>query len=115
MTTNPNLQPQDVDEAAVTAALEHRAAAEIPADFAARVVAALPRQRSRTRAQPIGRNVALLAVVLLTVALFALAPHSAPNFANWAFDLELLLLAQLCAIAWFLTPHGRIPIAVKVK
>ena len=115
MTTNSNFNPQHVDEAAITAALEHRASVDVPQEFAARVMAALPEPRARRVAMPVGRNVALAAVVLLTVALFALARHSVPSFANWAFDLELLLLAQLCAIAWFLTPHGRIPIAVKVK
>jgi hypothetical protein len=105
MTTNSKFQPQPVDEAAISAALEHRAATEVPADFASRVIAALPPQRIG-RTKPIGRTVALLAAALLTVALFALAPHTVANFANLAFDLELLLLAQLCGIAWLLTPRS---------
>ena len=100
MSMNSNLNPQEVDEVAITAALEHRASVAVPVEFAARVVAALPPQRARRRAMPVGRSVAIAAAVLLTVALFALAPHSVPSFVNWEFDVELFLVAQLCGIAW---------------
>jgi hypothetical protein len=42
------------------------------------------------------------AMVVLTVAMFALAPHAAPDFRNLAFDLELLVLAELGGIAYWL-------------
>jgi hypothetical protein len=41
-------------------------------------------------------------VVVLAAALFVLAPHAGPSFSNLAFDLELMVLAELGAVAWVL-------------
>ena len=35
-------------------------------------------------------------------ALFVLAPHAGPSFSNVGFDVELLVLAELGAVAWVL-------------
>jgi len=32
--------------------------------------------------------------------MFALAPHVTPQFTNFAFDLEMLLLVQMAGIGW---------------
>jgi hypothetical protein len=40
--------------------------------------------------------------VLLTVALFVLAPQAGPSFSNVRFDVELLVLTELGAVAWVL-------------
>jgi len=51
----------------------------------------------------------LIPAVALTITTFAIAPHAAPSFASLTFDVELLLLAQLGAIAYYLTrsPQSR--------
>ena len=105
---NPQPISRSEFEAAITRALEQHSEPVIPADFASRVAAALPAQRaSRSRVQ-IGRSSAVAGAVVLTGALFALAPHAAPSFTSFAFDLELMVLAQLAAIAWFLTPSRKL-------
>jgi hypothetical protein len=103
---------QNDPEAALTQALEHSPTPAIPADFAARVVAALPEpqaarfaaSRRRLRSVGVSRGIAIAAAPVLTLALFVIAPHATPSFASFAFDLEMLLLVQLMAVAWFLTP-----------
>ncbi len=98
---------------AVERALAQSPALHIPGDFAARVAAqavtqpALQRvsQRVSSFAPPasFGFRLALASGVLLTGALFALAPHATPSFANLRFDLELLLLSELGGIGFLLT------------
>ena len=45
----------------------------------------------------------MASVVVLSIAMFALAPHTAPTFGNLAFDTELLVIAQLAGIAYWLS------------
>jgi len=103
------MQDENVDaefEAMLTRRLESGPAVDVPLDFATRVRAALPPiapQRSKAR---LGRISMAAAMVVLTVAMFALAPHAAPDFKNLAFDLELLVLVQLAGIGYWLTAKG---------
>jgi hypothetical protein len=100
------MQDESVDaefEAMVTRGLESGADVQVPADFAARVRAALPPlKRPRHRAQ-VGRLAAAAAACVLAVAMFVLAPHAAPTFGSLAFDVELLILVQLAGIGYWLT------------
>ena len=98
-----NLQtPQTELDHAITRALEHQPQVNIPSDFAARVRAALPPAPAPRKPLHAGRSIALAAAAILTIAVFAIAPHANPNFSSLAFDLELLMLAELGGIAyWF--------------
>jgi hypothetical protein len=89
-------------DTAMIRALEQPPAVVIPADFAARVARSLPPVAAARRPVYAGRTVASIAAVVLLVALFVVAPHSQPSFANVAFDLEILLIAQVGAIAYWL-------------
>ena len=110
MTMNSH-NPQEVFEAAITRALEHSpepgyspesSGSAIPADFAARVAASLPKQRVARPVIRAGRTVAIVAMVVLAIVLFALAPHVTPSFTSVMFYVELIVLAQLGAIAYWL-------------
>ena len=104
MTMNPH-NPQEEFEAAITRALERSpesSVSAIPVDFTARVVASLPKQRARRRVIHAGRTVAIVAMVVLAIVLFALAPHVTPSFTSVMFYIELIILAQLGAIAYWL-------------
>ena len=99
---NAQLQISAVDDARLDAALARAPQPQVPADFAARVAAraaALPLRR-RARFTQFGPALAWASLLLLPVALFALAPHSAPSFTNYRFDAELLLLAELAVIGY---------------
>jgi hypothetical protein len=89
-------------EATITRALERRREAAVPAEFAARVVTHLPARRAVRQEMGAGRSAGIAGAVVLAIALVAIAPHAEPNFASVTFDLELLLLAQLAAIAYWL-------------
>ena len=94
-------------ETRITAALERRAEPAVPADFAARVVAALPPVLlARTRVSA-GRWAGIAAAAVALAAMLVLAPHCVPSFTNLAFDAELLLTAELAAIASWLVLPGR--------
>ena len=89
-------------EAAISRALEARRDVVVPMDFAAKVRASLPAAvpvRPRVR---VGRVAAIVGAVVLLVALFVLAPHAQASFGNVVFDVELLVLAQVGGIAWWL-------------
>lgn len=87
---------------AITTALEQQPRVNIPTDFAARVRASLPPAPAPRKHLQAGRSIAVAAAAILTIAVFVVAPHAAPNFTSLAFDLELLMLAELGAIAyWF--------------
>lgn len=94
---------QDGFEQRVTQALERRTEVGVPVDFAARVASALPKARRRRASMPLGRRTAWAAAVVLTFALVALAPHAPPSFGNMAFDVELVVIAELSGIAYWLT------------
>ena len=89
-------------EAAITRALETRLDAAVPAGFAARVAQALPTVAAPRPRVYAGKVAAIAGAVVSAIALFALAPHAQPSFASFSFDVELLLLAQLGGIAYWL-------------
>jgi hypothetical protein len=93
---------QAVLEAAIGRALERPPHARVPEGFAARVAKSLPVGAARRPIWSAGKAVAGVAVVVLAAALFVLAPHAGPSFSNLAFDLELMVLAELGAVAWVL-------------
>lgn len=102
-----NPQPDPALEAAITAALARRPAPRIPADFAARVTAALPAVGPVRRRPRIARTVAFAAGATALVAIALLAPHAAPSYANVAFDAELALFAEIAGIGSWLVLRGR--------
>ncbi|HEX5285092.1 MAG TPA: hypothetical protein VFW30_13300 [Bryocella sp.] len=93
------------DDARLTAALEHKPAPQIPPDFAAKVAALARSQppRRRRMVPQFGSAIALLSLPVAALALFALAPHTAPNFHSLSFDTELTLLAELAFIGWWIS------------
>jgi hypothetical protein len=99
-------------EAAIARALEQQPGVTIPADFAARVRASLP-SRPRAReprfaAHSVGQLAAAVAAAGLVVALCLLAPHVRPSFVSVAFDMEMVLLVELCGVtAWLATVRSR--------
>ena len=98
--------PADADmESRIDRAIEHKPDVQISADFAAKVAAravAQPLRRRRYKPQ-FGPMIALLSAPLAALALFALAPHSAPNLKSLSFDAEVVLLAELAIIGWWIT------------
>jgi hypothetical protein len=99
-----DMESQDSNfDAMMTRALERREDVAVPADFVVRVAAALPAPKPRRNPMRVGRATGLVAAGVLGVALFALAPHAAPTFANWAFDFELVVIGELAGIAYWLT------------
>jgi hypothetical protein len=92
-------------ESRIDRAIENKPDVQIPADFAAKIAAravAQPLRRRRYRPQ-FGPMIALLSAPLAALALFALAPHSAPNVKNLSFDAEVVLLTELAFIGWWIT------------
>lgn len=114
--TNSNLTPSNGSatelESRITSALENKPEMQIPQDFAAKVAArAVTQPLRRRRPKPqFGNLIALLSVPLAALALFALAPHAAPNFKSLSFDAEVVLLAELAFIGWWVarsfSPHA---------
>jgi hypothetical protein len=96
------LQDDKLD-AVMTRAIERAPEVNVPVDFAARVAAALPPLPARRKPMQVGRTAALAAAGVLAVAMCLLAPHAAPTFASMAFDFELVVIAQLGGIAYWLT------------
>jgi len=99
---------QNEMEAAVTRALEQRQEPVVPADFAARVMQSLPPQPQARAKMRVGYMVGVVAAVVLTGGVFALAPHAAPSFTNLTFDVELMLLAELGGIAYWLAARREV-------
>jgi len=101
------MSESEVLEQRIERALERQPEVLVPAEFAARVVRSLPVQSAPRgwrlgRARSLGKIAAGTAAVVLAVALFVLAPHAVPSFSSLAFDVELLVLAELAAVAWVL-------------
>ncbi len=88
-------------EAAITRALEEPPRVLVPVDFAERVRTRLP-ARARVRARrSVGRIVAAATAAGLVVALYWLAPYVRPSFGSVAFDVEMMMLAELAGVtAW---------------
>jgi hypothetical protein len=101
------MNENEVLEQRIERALQRQPQVLVPAEFAAGVARALP-VRSATRGWgagrvwSVGKMAAGVAAVVLAGALFALAPHAVPSFSSLAFDVELLVLAELAAVAWVL-------------
>ncbi|MBE7182235.1 MAG: hypothetical protein INR71_13705 [Terriglobus roseus] len=88
---------------AVSRALAQQPRVKVPDSFASRVARQaleLHPLRSRQRVGW-GPRVALGSAALLTVGLFALAPHASPSFSNMSFDGQLIFLAELGALLLF--------------
>ena len=99
-------------EAAITRALEQQPSVTVPMDFAARVKAALPAQPKARASRFAGRSVGQLAATIAAVGLVAglclLAPHARPSFDSVAFDMEMVVLVELCGVAaWLGTASSR--------
>ncbi len=88
--------------------LGERPAPAIPDGFAARVTAAALRQPLPRPSvwQGFGVRIALVSGVALTVGMFAFAPHAAPSFRSLNFDVQLLLLGELGAVAYVVARLG---------
>jgi len=99
---------QNEMEAAIAKAIERRREPVVPVDFAARVMQSLPAQKAARPKRHIGRVVGLVAAVVLTGGVFALAPHAVPSFTNLSFDLELMLLGELAGIAYWLAARREV-------
>ncbi len=92
-------------ESRIDRAIEHKPELQVPADFAAKVAARAvvqPLRRRRYKPQ-FGPMIALLSAPLAVLALFVLAPHSAPNLKSLSFDAEVVLLTELAFIGWWIT------------
>ncbi len=89
-------------EDAITRALDRKPEVVVPADFAAKVRAALPAQPKVRMRRSVGPRVAAVAAVGLVAALCVLAPHARPSFASVAFDLEMVLVVELMGVAAWL-------------
>ena len=87
----------------IVSALERKPTVRLPSDFATRVVAGLPRAPMVVQSQPrisVARTISLVAMVLITVALFLLAPHVQMDRFSLGFGVEMLLLVQLGALGY---------------
>jgi hypothetical protein len=103
--TPPHLRTPANMDSRIDRAVEQKPEVQIPADFAAKVAARAvvqPARRRRLKPQ-FGPMIALLSAPLAAVALFALAPHTAPNLKSLSFDAEVVLLAELAFIGWWIT------------
>ena len=91
-------------ESRLTAAIERKPDVGISLDFASKVAALATAQplRRRRYAPRFGSAIALLSVPLVAIALFALAPHASPSMKSFSFDTEVILLAELALISWWI-------------
>lgn len=105
LTPPQSTPPQNRDfESRITTAIEQKPEPRVPADFAAKVAAravAQPLRRRRYKPQ-FGRMIALVSALVAALALFVLAPHTAPSVKSLSFDTEVVLLAELAFIGWWL-------------
>jgi hypothetical protein len=95
------MDAQDKMEAAITRTLEKRREPVVPVEFAARVARSLPPRRKQRRRIPVGRAAAMAGMLAMALTMFALASQVTPEFSNFAFDLELLLLVQMGGLGWW--------------
>ena len=103
MTNMGEEMKDDVElEAAITRVLERQPKVLVPGGFAARVRASLPAQPRVRRQRSMGRIAGAAAGAGLIVGLCWLAPHARPSFESVAFDMEMLMLAELAGIAAWL-------------
>jgi hypothetical protein len=93
-------------DAIITRALEKQPEVVVSADFAGRVMRSLPPAQRRRKVQ-VGRVGLVTGMFALLLAMFVLAPHATPQWTNFAFDVEMLLLVQMAGIGWLLKADGR--------
>lgn len=102
--TSADRTPVDIGSR-IDRAIEHKPEVQIPADFAAKVAALTstqPLRRRRFKPQ-FGPMIALVSAPLAAMALFALAPHTSPNLKSLTFDAEVVLLAEVAFIGWWIS------------
>jgi hypothetical protein len=88
-------------EERIDQALQQQPEVLVPADFAARVRRQLPAVHPARGRLGVGRTVGALALVALIGALCWLAPGARPDFSSLRFDLELVVLAEMAAVGWW--------------
>jgi len=101
------MRESEVLDQTIERALQRQPHVVVPAEFAARVAQSLPTRPASLgwgvgRAWSAGKIAAGIAAVVLAGSLFVLAPHAVPSFSSLAFDVELVVLAELAAVAWVL-------------
>jgi hypothetical protein len=102
--TPPQARSSANMESRIDRAIEHKPEVQIPADFAVKVAAlaaAQPLRRRRYKPQ-FGPMIALVSAPVAALALFLLAPHASPNFKSLSYDAEVVLLAELAFIGWWI-------------
>jgi hypothetical protein len=93
----------EMNDEAITRALEAQPRVVLPEGFAARVMASLPAQPKVRVRHSVAKIAATAAVAGLIVGLCWLAPHARPSFESVAFDMELLMLCELAGVAAWLS------------
>lgn len=105
MQDGPVKSVDEMFEARMTQALERVPEITIPADFAARVTAQLPKRRAMTmpslRTQRAGQSIAVACLVALVAAMLMLAPRATLHSTFWT-ALEWTLCAQFVVLAMWL-------------
>ncbi len=102
-------QNVELDER-VERALEQAPAVRIPESFAAKVAAAAAAQpvvKVRVRRQmSLARTMTVVAMVVVLVALFVVAPMAGTKVQSWPFALEMVLLVQLAGLGFGVMRRG---------
>ena len=98
-------------EGAVVRALERRPEVPVPEDFAAKMVCLLPpKERPRTALRPIYGHIAGYIGAVLTMIVLAVLTRSHPEAIQpgqgFLFGVEMLLVAQLLAVGYWLGMKG---------
>jgi hypothetical protein len=98
------MERNDEVEATVVRALEQKPVVRVPESFAARVAAMAVVQpvapaKARRRVS-VGRLMAIVAMVVLAVVLFAVAPLAGTRVTSWPFVVEMVVLVQMAAIGY---------------
>jgi hypothetical protein len=91
-------------DAALSAALEHKPAVSIPANFAARIAARVPARPAAVRSTHYGRTIAYVSMLLLALALTWLPvahPAALRNISSWSSLTELTLILEMLALLYF--------------
>jgi len=102
MSERDRMEWDRMNEAAITRALDRKPEVLVPANFAAKVKAALPSQPRVRARRSVRRQVAMVGAAGLVLALCWVAPHARPNFGSVAFDLEMVLVVELMGVAAWL-------------
>ncbi len=90
----------------MTTALETAPDVHVPEDFAARVMARIPEQKTRRMVVPAlpparyGQFASVLGMVLIVAAMLYLAPQTRSSL-TWLLMQGLLLAQLVCLVLWF--------------